>query len=445
MQTDFLAAVKQIAAEKGLDYEEVLDAIKQAIRVGFKKDYPEEVGNALEIEIDPEGGSIAVYADKKVVTEVTNPPTQIDVADAKKIESKLKVGDHVLVEITHTGDFGRVAAQAARQVITQKLRESEKEAIMKQFTDKIGTVESAIVQRRDMEGNVFCEIYRAIAKMPVSEQISTERYKSGDRIKVYLKKIQVDARGKILIISRSDPQFLKALFEMEVPEIASGTVEIMAIAREAGSRSKVAVRSNAEGVDPIGACVGQRGARINAITNELRVGIIEEKIDIIPWSDDLAQFIGNSIRPAEAIQVKIINEDDKQALIIVDDEYLSLAIGRDGQNVRLAAKLTGWKLDIQGTAMNKENEGRSKFEQDALGIVVDRKKKVTKEDKKEVGSEKAEKSNEENDLAGLSTRIIATLAKAGITNKEELKAKVEAGEKIAGIGEKALTEIKAVL
>jgi N utilization substance protein A len=441
MQTDFIAAVKQIAAERNIQLEDILEGIKQAIRVGFKKDYPDDLGAALQVDIDAENGSIAVYADKKVVSDVTNPPTQITLADAHKIEPKLKVGDHVLVEITHTGDFGRVAAQAARQVILQKIKESERESIIQQFTDKMGTVDSAIVQRVDKEGNVICEIYRATAIMPAHEKIPTEFYRSGSRIKVLLKKIHQDAKGKTLIVSRADPDFLRALFEMEVPEIASGTVEIVDIAREAGSRSKVSVRSNTDGVDPIGSCVGQRGARINAITNELKTTKGEEKIDIIPWDENISTYIGNAIRPAQALDVKIINKDEKQALIIVEDEAWSLAIGREGQNVRLASKLTGWKLDIQGKQAYEDAGKLSKFERDEEEAKGGKSKVKSEEAKSEDKSETAS----ELESLGLSSRLVNSLTKIGITTKDELKAKIDAGEKLAGIGEKSVEEIKAAL
>lgn len=432
MQTDFLAAIRQIAAERGIDPEEILDGVKQAIRSIFKNDYPDtEEGATLEVEIDPEAGNISVYADKKVVKEVTNPPTQISVEDAKKLENKLKEGDHILVEITHTGDFGRVAAQAARQVILQKLKESEKEAVIKEFKDKIGTIEMAIIQRTDNEGNVLVEIRRAIAKMPPNEQVSSERYRSGDRLKVFLKKIHEDAKGKTLIVSRADPSFLRVLFEIEVPEIASGTVEIMGIAREEGSRSKVSVRSNSSGVDPIGSCIGQRGSRINAITNELRSGPFEEKIDVISWDEDISKYIANAIKPAEALQVKVVNANERHALILVDDEKLSLAIGKEGQNARLAAKLTGWKLDIQGEKMYEEGGKISKFEKDAKS-----------------GSESSSKVEDtESELVqlGLGKRVVSALEKLGINTKDQLEEVINSGQELKGIGEKSLDEIKAAL
>jgi N utilization substance protein A len=428
----FVSAIKQIAAERGIEVEQVVVAIKKAIEAGFGNDYPEEFAESLDVDIDMEAGRIAVYADKKVVDDVTHPPTQISLVDAKKIDARLKANDHILVEITHTGDFGRIAAQAARQVISQFVREAEKEAILQQFKDKIGTVDSAVVQRMDREGNVLLEINRATAKMPPEEQVHAEFYRSSDRIKVLLKEIQQDDRGKILVVSRSDPNFLKELFAMEVPEIASGTVEIMAIAREAGARSKMAVKSNSQGVDPIGSCVGQRGARINAVTNELKGTRGEEKIDIIPWDDDTATFISNSIRPATAAEVKIINEDSRQALILVEDDDLSLAIGREGQNVRLAAKLTGWHLDIQGTKGFVENGSMSAFEREDKGMPP-------------LESKKREVPKNEFEKLKLSTRIERALQKADIKTIEELKGKLDSGEAIPGLGVKSLEELKAAL
>lgn len=430
IQTEFLMAINQIAAERGVDLNDILDAIKAAIRTGYKSDYPEDEGFNLKIDISPDKGTISVFADKKVVATVTDPATQISLAAAKKIEPKLRVGDHVEVDVTPQGDFGRVAAQAARQVIVQKIREAEREASLRQFKDKMGTVESAIIQRVDREGHVVVEINRAIAIMPSADRIPGEFYKSGTRVKVLLQRIHSDAKGKVLEVSRSAPEFLKALFALEVPEIASGTVEVMAIAREAGSRSKMAVKSNSEGVDPIGSCVGQRGVRINAVTNELKSGMQEEKIDIIHWDSDISTFISNAIKPAEALEVKLISEDARQALILVDDESLSLAIGKEGQNVRLAAKLTGWNLDIQGIKAYKEANKAAKSD---TAPKKAKKEKAIKEDK----------SDSDLSSLGLGKRIEGALAKAGITTVAELKAK--ANEEIKGIGEKAKEEIAKAL
>jgi len=426
MQTDFKLVVNQIAAERNISSDDVLDAIKQAIRSGFKKYYTEEQGALLNIDIDSEKGNISVYADKKVVDKVTNPATQISLKEAKKLEPKLTIGDHIEIDITPEGDFGRVAAQTAKQVILQKIREAEKEATIKEFEDRIGELETAVVQRLDGD-DVLWEVRKATGIMPSSERIPSEFYKRASRHKVLIKRIEKNLRGKQLIISRSDPEFLIALFKLEIPELVSGSIEIKAIAREAGSRSKVAVATNTEGVDPIGSCVGQKGVRINSIMNELKVGNSEEKIDIILWDDEITQFIANALSPAEVINVKIVDQTEKIAQIIVPDEQLSLAIGKEGQNVRLAAKLTGWKIDIQGETIKVDESHEEKT------------KKTEKKSKKK----SATKSDFES--LGLSDRIIKSLAKVEIDTVKQLKQKIAKGEKIAGIGIKSLEKIKQVL
>lgn len=431
IQTDFMLAVNQIAAERNIDADDVLEAIKHAIKTGFKKYYTEEQGSLLNIDISAETGGIEVYADKKVVKEVTNDATQISLKDAHKIESKLKIGDHVEVDVTPEGDFGRVAAQAAKQVILQKIRESEKESILKEFTDRIGEIETGVVQR--VEGDtVVWEVRKATAYMPQEDRVGSEFYRSGTKHKVLIKGITEGYKGKQLIVSRADAHFLRGIFELEVPELVSESIEIKSIAREAGSRSKVAVVSNTEGIDPIGSCVGQKGVRINAIMNELRVGNSEEKIDIILWDEEIDEFISNALSPAEVIKVEILGKEDKVARVIVPDEQLSLAIGKEGQNVRLAAKLTGWKIDIQGETIRIDSEFTG-----------------SKEGKKEKKEEKAVKVNKGGankfEALGLSGRVIASLEKAGVKTVESLRKKMEAGEKIAGVGPKAVEEITKVL
>lgn len=443
-QSEFITAINQLAAERGLDVNEILDAIKQAIRTGYKKDYPDDEGFNLKVEIDPDAGNISVLADKKVVAEVTDSTTQISLADAKKIESKLREGDHVEIDITPQGDFGRVAAQTARQVIMQTLRETEKEAVLRQFKDKLGQVESAVVQRVDHEGSVIVEINRATAIMPSDQRITGEFYRSGSRIKVLLQKFRVDPKGKTLLVSRAAPEFLSALFALEVPEITSGTVEVMGIAREPGSRSKMAVKSNSAGVDAIGSCVGQRGVRINAVTNELRFNDHEEKIDIINYSDDVEEYISNAIKPANAIEVRITDALAKKALILVDDEALSLAIGKEGQNVRLAAKLTGWNLAVQGIADYEKNGmaagPEAKTETPAEEAVT--------EDKPKAKKAKAEKKTEsENEIAalGFDAKTVKLIDAAGITTKDALIAALNSDEGIKGVGPKTKEKILAAL
>jgi len=355
VQTDFIAAVNQIAAERNIDPQEVLEAISEAIQVGFRENYPEESTVQIQVKIDPAAGQISVVQLMKVVKEVSDADSEISFKEAKGLIDDIELGDEIELDITPHGDFGRVAAQAAKQVILQKVREAERETQLKEFEDKIGQIEYAVVQRMDGD-NVIWEVGRTLAIMPADDRIPGEFYKSGSRHKVLLKEIAETPRGRTLLVSRASSDFIKALFFLEVPELSSGSVEIKQIAREAGSRSKIAVTSNVDGIDPIGSCVGQRGARINAIMNELRFDNREEKLDIILWDDKQNQFISNALSPAEVKKVTVVSEEEKHAEVMVPEDQLSLAIGRDGQNVRLAAKLTGWKLDIVGTGEIAEEQ-----------------------------------------------------------------------------------------
>ena len=357
VQTDIMSAIRQIAAERKIDVNDILEAIKSAIKYSFEDENEYEKEN-LEVEIDPELGHIAVFAIKTVMKDVKDETLEISLEDAKSYNKKVKLGDTVKVDITPKGDFGRIAAQAARQIMIQKLREAEKDAVIRQFKDRVGEIISVVIQRVTPEGDVICELNKARAVMPKSERVMTEFYKLGNTVKVLLKEIKEDEKGsKVIEVSRSDPGFLRELFALEVPEIESGTVEIVSIAREAGSRSKVAVKSLADGIDPIGACVGQKGVRINAITNELKSGPVEEKIDIILWDDNIETYLMNSIRPSDSIRVEIKDRKEKHAVIIVPEDQYSLAIGREGQNARLANKLTGWRIDIESNTGFEKNEG----------------------------------------------------------------------------------------
>jgi N utilization substance protein A len=381
IQSDLMIAVNQIAAERNIDAQDVIEAIKEAIKTGFRQDYPEETDTLLEVEIDPEKEqAIRVYANKKVVDVVVTKTTQIGLKEALLLNKKLKEGDHIMVDVTPSGDFGRVAAQVAKQVILQKIRETEKESIMKEFDGRIGEIEYGVIQRMDGEDVIF-EIHRAQAVMPSHDKIPGEYYRSGSRMKILLKEIKMTPRGKQLIVSRADNEFLVGLFKLEVPEISSGTVEIKSIAREAGSRSKVAVHSTTDGIDPIGACVGQKGVRINAVLNDLKFGAFEEKIDIILWDDEVTKFIANSLSPAQVTGVIVTDEVERKAKAFVPDDQLSLAIGKEGQNVRLAAKLSAWNIDILGES-TREAE---------LKLVKKEKKEVEKPAKAEKAV-KAEKT-----------------------------------------------------
>lgn len=352
MTSEFVAAINQIAAERGIDKEEIFKALEAAILVAYKKekfadahfteDGETDMGKNLSVELDRETGEFKLIATKEVVKKVTDDNTQISAADAEMISPNVEVGDSIQLEMP-AEEFGRIAAQTAKQVILQKMRESEKEAVIGEFSDKVGEIFSAQMQRMQ-RGQVIFEIGKATAIMPQEEQISNEFYRLGERYKVLLKSID-DSQ---VIVSRSDPKFLIELFKLEVPEIESGVVEVKAVAREAGSRSKIAVVSHQDGVDPIGSCVGQRGIRIANVMNEIG----DEKIDIIEWDDDPAKFVANALSPAKILSVDI-NEDT--ATVKVDEDQLSLAIGREGQNVRLAWKLTGYKIDIVGTGEKKED------------------------------------------------------------------------------------------
>jgi N utilization substance protein A len=348
-QTDIMSAIRQIAAERKIEVDEIVEAIKDAIKVGYKREYDIVTEDPLKVEMDPEQGFIAVYAEKDVVDKVEDMRTQIALKDAKAINSKAKLGAKIWVDITAEGDFGRIAAQTARQIILQKLRESEKESAIKDIEHKIGQIELVTIQRILPNGDILCEINRARALMPKADRIVTEYYQLGSRVKVLLKGIEEDQRGKFIHVSRSDPDFLRELFRLEVPEIDSGSVEIVSIAREPGSRSKVAVRTNSSGIDPIGSCIGQKGVRINAIMNELKLGKQEEKVDVILWDEDVKSFIMNAIRPAVADSVDIPNKKENKAIVMVPAEQHSLAIGNEGQNARLAGKLTGWTIEIHSS------------------------------------------------------------------------------------------------
>jgi N utilization substance protein A len=343
MTTEFLSAINQIAAERGIEKESIFQALETAILVAYKKekyaeiDLPreekDELGSNLSVELNRETGEFKLIATKEVVEKVKDDEKEIALAEAELISPSVEKGDAIQIEMP-TEDLGRIAAQTAKQVIFQHIRETEKEAILGEFEGKVGEVFTALMQRMQ-RGQVVFEIGKATAYMPQEEQISNEFYRLGERYKVLLKSIDESQ----VIVSRADPNFLVELFKLEVPEIESGVVEIKAVAREAGSRSKIAVVSNQEGVDPIGSCVGQRGIRIANVMNELG----EEKIDIIEWSEDPEEFIANALSPAKIISVELTDETAK---VRVEEDQLSLAIGKDGQNVRLAWKLTDYKIDI---------------------------------------------------------------------------------------------------
>ncbi len=342
MKSDFLIAITQLAAERNLPREVVLSAIEAALVSAFRKDSapnPPEV----TVTILPNSGEIKVFASKTVVETAKDPDREISLSSALKIKKDIKIGDTVKVEVT-SALSGRIAAQTAKQVVIQRLREAEREVVYAEFSTKEGDILSGVIQRIEPK-QIIVDLGKSEGVLPISEQVPIERYRPGQRLKFYMLEVSRSAKGPQIILSRTHRDLVKRLFELEVPEVYNGTVEIKAIAREPGFRSKVAVVARQEGVDAVGSCVGLRGIRIQNIVNEL----LGEKIDVIQWHREPAALVANSLSPAQVTRVEI-NEAEGRASVVVPDRLLSLAIGKEGQNARLAAKLTGWKIDIKSAS-----------------------------------------------------------------------------------------------
>ena len=339
MKSDFLLAITQLSAEKNLPKEVVLTAVEAALVSAYKKDSFTSNQN-IAVKINPNTGKVEVWLEKTVVEKVKDPALEITLREAKKLKSDIKLGETISVESTPE-NAGRIAAQTAKQVILQRLHEAEHSAIFEEYADKEGEVVSGVVQRFEA-GQAYIELGRTEAVLPTSEQVRAERYRVGQRLKVVLLQVARTSKGPKVIVSRSHPELLRRLFEMEVPEVYNGTVEIKSIAREAGFRSKIAVAAKQEGIDPVGCCVGLRGIRIQNIVSELN----GEKIDVVLWNAEPANFIASALSPAHINGVQL-NKEAQVATVIVPDKQLSLAIGKEGQNARLAAKLTGWRIDIK--------------------------------------------------------------------------------------------------
>ncbi len=361
MNKEFLSALDALEKEKGIEKAILIEAVENALVSAYKKNYGTAVD--VRVEVDPDSGAFRVFAKKTVAEKVEDETSQVSLKEAQKVNIAYEPGDVMEMEVT-PGSFGRIAAQTAKQVVVHRLRDAERGVIYYKFIEREGEVLNASIHRVDKNG-VLLEIEGAEGVMPASECIPGERYNANDHIKVYMVEVRKTAKGPQIIVSRSHPGLLKRLFEIEVPEVMQNIVQIKSIAREAGSRTKIAVYSEDENVDPVGACVGQKGSRIDRIVAELG----NEKIDVIPWSADPVEYIANSLRPAKVLMVRI-NEEEKSAKVIVPDYQLSLAIGREGQNARLAAKLTGWKIDIKSqtqieqTLFNKEEQNEPEIEID---------------------------------------------------------------------------------
>ena len=352
MKSDFLLAITQLSAEKNLPKEVVLSAVEAALVSAYRRDNFAPNQN-LSVKINPNSGRVEVWAEKIVVERPSDSRLEISSDEAHKVKPDTQIGDTIMVEAT-PHNAGRIAAQTAKQVILQRLHEAEHSAILEEYTDKEDDVVTGLVQRIE-PGQAFIDLGRTEAILPASEQIRSERYRVGQRLKVCILQVMRTTKGPRVVVSRSHPDLLRRLLELEVPEVFNGTVEIKSIAREAGYRSKVAVAARQEGIDPVGCCVGLRGIRIQNIVNELN----GEKIDVIMWSPDAASFITNALSPAQILSVAL-NHEDGIATVVVPDKQLSLAIGKEGQNARLAAKLTGWRIDIKSASAVEAEKAEAK-------------------------------------------------------------------------------------
>ena len=339
---ELIIALEELEKEKGIKKEELLESIRTALITAYKRNF--DALENVDVKMDEQTGATHVYAIKEVMERANDDALEISLEDARKINKELNLGDSVEVEIVPR-DFGRIAAQTAKQVIIQKLREAEREIIYSEYSERKGEIVSGIIQKAD-QNIVVMDLGKVEGVMPAKEQIPTEKYHVNDKIKGYILDVEKGAKGvPQVIISRACPEFVKKLFEFEIPEIYEGVIEIKAVSRDAGSRSKVAVYSPNENIDPVGSCVGQKGVRIQNIINELN----GEKIDVIEWNADLSIYISSALLPAQVMAVDI-DEENRIAQVIVPDDQLSLAIGKSGQNARLAAKLTGlsdWRIDIK--------------------------------------------------------------------------------------------------
>ena len=345
MSSELLDALLLLEKEKGISRDVIVEAIEAALVSAYRRNFNQ--AQNVRIDINLGVGTMRVFARKEVVEEVFDPRLEISIEDARGINPNYQIEDIVEIEVTPK-DFGRIAAQTAKQVVTQRVREAERGIIYSEFIDREEDIMTGIVQRQDPKF-IYVSLGKIEAILPSNEQMPNERYKPHDRIKVFLTKVEKTTKGPQIFVSRTHPGLLKRLFEIEVPEIYDGTVEIKSVAREAGDRSKISVHSDNTEVDPVGSCVGPKGTRVQAVVNELK----GEKIDIVEWSADPVEFVANALSPSKVLDV-IVNEDHKATTVVVPDYQLSLAIGKRGQNARLAAKLTGWKIDIKSETDARE-------------------------------------------------------------------------------------------
>jgi N utilization substance protein A len=431
MGQELVQVIDQISKEKGISREMVIEAVESALVSAAKKKYGAQ---RIAVQIDPKRGDIVMYAYRKVVAEIANPDEEITLEEAVKLFPEAQLEGEVPLQVEFEG-FGRIAAQTARQVIVQKVREAEREVIFKEFNDKIGQLVNGIVLRHE-KGAYFIDLGKTEAVLPAREQVPRENYRRGDRLRAFVLEVKDTSKGPQVVLSRSHPDFVAKLFEMEVPEIYENIVEVKGVVREAGDRTKIAVSSKESQVDPVGACVGMKGARVQAVVRELR----GEKIDIIPWSEDPRIFIAKALSPAVVEKVGV-TEEDRSALAVVADAQLSLAIGKKGQNVRLAAKLTGWKIDILSES-EYEQERQKERDQEIEAAIAEETRKLAQD------TEAAETMEAEHAVAEAEAKAasdITNIEGVGPKTAEQLKlAGYDTIEKIAAMSDEEVLAVPTI-
>jgi N utilization substance protein A len=431
MGQELVQVIDQISKEKGISREMVIEAVESALVSAAKKKYGAQ---RIAVQIDPKRGDIVMYAYRKVVAEIANPVEEITLEEAVKLFPEAQLEGEVPLQVEFEG-FGRIAAQTARQVIVQKVREAEREVIFKEFNDKIGQLVNGIVLRHE-KGAYFIDLGKTEAVLPAREQVPRENYRRGDRLRAFVLEVKDTSKGPQVVLSRSHPDFVAKLFEMEVPEIYENIVEVKGVVREAGDRTKIAVSSKESQVDPVGACVGMKGARVQAVVRELR----GEKIDIIPWSEDPRIFIAKALSPAVVEKVGV-TEEDRSALAVVADAQLSLAIGKKGQNVRLAAKLTGWKIDILSES-EYEQERQKERDQEIEAAIAEETRKLAQD------TEAAETMEAEHAVAEAEAKAasdITNIEGVGPKTAEQLKlAGYDTIEKIAAMSDEEVLAVPTI-
>lgn len=392
--TALFEATEQLEREKGISKEVIIDSLCDALVAAYKKHIKVKEAPNVEAILDETTGEIGVFRTKLVVENVEDENLEISLEDAKEIDDEVELEDEVKIEVTPE-NFGRIAAQAAKQVITQRIREAERNLVLAEFMDKKGTLTTGIIQRVENR-NVFVNIGKTDAILPFREQIPGEYYKPGNRLRVFVLNVKETNRMPQVIVSHAHSEIVRELFELEVPEIEDGIVEIKSIAREAGFRTKLAVHSNDPEIDSVGACIGPRGSRIQTIVGELK----NEKIDIVRWSQDPVEYIVNALSPARIISVDILADDENshEALVVVPDDQLSLAIGREGQNVRLAHKLTNWKIDIKSASQAEQAEAARVYEEPVEQPPVDEEIDIPQETDEEIKLEEEYGIDEEDEI-----------------------------------------------